>query len=474
VTMQEGTLHNWFSKSKSKDGKPGWVQSDGSPCANEKGETKTPKCYSSRRLSGLKKSKEGQKKIKSADARKSREDPGQQSKSGGSKPTMVRTFKDKKDYKNHPSGDTKKEEYEMTMQEEKDKKESGSGKKDACYNKVKSRYSVWPSAYASGALVKCRRKGASNWGNSTKKEEYENLPEFSQTQINAMRRTGIEVQVFNENMTLIKEKEVKVKDTRRTVDAIRAYDRAKDASRDATYDTDKGNKKKGDKEKAYAKKERGEIKKDDPNWKNRKYHTGMHGEGYAPGDVDQKVGAVTSISKRDQDDAKARLLAKAAKKRALADKIKEDRERIEEGMTKDEWDKKLAAAAASNQKRDKERGMKIHSTDSMKDVQDRIAARKKNQNEEFDLEGLEEARIPSQQGNIYLVTFSWRGKLMYMKVFFPEPYGPDRERVEVAMNKIYPGARVKSYDMAFVSQGDSYLNAGSPEGGDGAQKRPKK
>ena len=27
------------------------------------------------------------------------------------------------------------------------------GKKDACYHKVKSRYSVWPSAYASGALV---------------------------------------------------------------------------------------------------------------------------------------------------------------------------------------------------------------------------------------------------------------------------------------------------------------------------------
>jgi hypothetical protein len=32
-------------------------------------------------------------------------------------------------------------------------------KKDACYYKVKSRYKVWPSAYASGALVKCRKKG---------------------------------------------------------------------------------------------------------------------------------------------------------------------------------------------------------------------------------------------------------------------------------------------------------------------------
>lgn len=44
-------------------------------------------------------------------------------------------------------------------------------KKDACYYKVKSRYKVWPSAYASGALVKCRKKGAKNWGTGGKKNE---------------------------------------------------------------------------------------------------------------------------------------------------------------------------------------------------------------------------------------------------------------------------------------------------------------
>ena len=38
------------------------------------------------------------------------------------------------------------------------------GKKDACYHKVKARYSVWPSAYASGSLVKCSKVGAANWG----------------------------------------------------------------------------------------------------------------------------------------------------------------------------------------------------------------------------------------------------------------------------------------------------------------------
>ena len=43
-------------------------------------------------------------------------------------------------------------------------------KKDACYHKVKSRYSVWPSAYASGALVKCRKKGAKRWGKGRKDE----------------------------------------------------------------------------------------------------------------------------------------------------------------------------------------------------------------------------------------------------------------------------------------------------------------
>lgn len=42
---------------------------------------------------------------------------------------------------------------------------------DACAKKVKSRYKVWPSAYSSGAVAKCRKVGAKNWGNSTKKAQ---------------------------------------------------------------------------------------------------------------------------------------------------------------------------------------------------------------------------------------------------------------------------------------------------------------
>ena len=46
--------------------------------------------------------------------------------------------------------------------------DEAAGEKDACYHKVKSRYKIWPSAYASGALTQCRKKGAKNWGNSKK------------------------------------------------------------------------------------------------------------------------------------------------------------------------------------------------------------------------------------------------------------------------------------------------------------------
>lgn len=52
------------------------------------------------------------------------------------------------------------------MESFKDWLEINEGKKDACYHKVKSRYRSWPSAYGSGALVKCRKVGAANWGNS--------------------------------------------------------------------------------------------------------------------------------------------------------------------------------------------------------------------------------------------------------------------------------------------------------------------
>jgi hypothetical protein len=156
--VSEGTLRKWFKGSKSKDGKGGWVNVvTGGTCASDKPGEGTPKCVSSAKRASMSKAER-----LSAQRRKKKADPGQQQKSGAAKPTYVSTDKKK----------MKKEEVEVT--EAKDKKGKGSGTKDACYHKVKSRYSVWPSAYASGALVKCRKVGAANWGNKSESVDYSN------------------------------------------------------------------------------------------------------------------------------------------------------------------------------------------------------------------------------------------------------------------------------------------------------------
>ena len=256
--MSEESLRDWFGKSRSKGGKPGWVQVvSGKPCARQPGQKTTPKCVSSAKRASMSKSER-----LSAQRRKRAADPGQPQKTGAAKPTYVSTDKPKKKMKESTefvtlplnieipnnirdfnlglmfresletnSGmlfifdNVQKQSFHMTETkipldiafiredgiiesikelepfdesavysegevlcalevnrgwfadnnvEVGDEIDIEEGKKDACYHKVKSRYSVWPSAYASGALVKCRKVGAANWGNKTKKEEFEN------------------------------------------------------------------------------------------------------------------------------------------------------------------------------------------------------------------------------------------------------------------------------------------------------------
>ena len=287
--ISEEGLRDWFGKSKSKGGKPGWVQVvSGKPCARQPGQKTTPKCVSSAKRASMSKSER-----LSAQRRKRAADPGQPQKTGAAKPTYVSTDKPKKtmkeEMKKSVKGIAKELDKAVEMHKSQAKrlrkagiseefvtlplnieipnnirdfnlglmfresldtnsgmlfifdevaeqsfhmtetripldiafiKEDGTiesikelepfdespvasdgevlcalevnrgwfaennvevgdeidieeGKKDACYHKVKSRYSVWPSAYASGALVKCRKVGAANWGNKTKKEEFE-------------------------------------------------------------------------------------------------------------------------------------------------------------------------------------------------------------------------------------------------------------------------------------------------------------
>ncbi len=220
-TIQEEGLRDWFGKSKSKDGKSGWVNVvTGGTCASDEPGEGVPKCVSSAKRASMTKAER-----LSAARRKKKADKGQQQKSGAAKPTYVPTDKPKKkmsEAKDHEysmarselstimsaarrlkskmgkgegeleawvqskitkaadyldtaadyvdSGEMKKE---GAMVEEKDKKGKSSGTKDACYHKVKSRYDVWPSAYASGALVKCRKVGAANWGNKSEGWSFE-------------------------------------------------------------------------------------------------------------------------------------------------------------------------------------------------------------------------------------------------------------------------------------------------------------
>ena len=173
--VSEEGLRDWFGKSSgtTKSGRKvkGWLQDggkyDGKRCARQPGQKSTPKCVSSSKRRSM-----SDKERDSAARRKRAADPNQPQKSGAAKPTNVST-------------DPKKKMSENYFNEAKDKKGKGSGTKDACYHKVKSRYSVWPSAYASGALVKCRKVGAANWGNKSKNEG------FSPMQVAALEAAGM-------------------------------------------------------------------------------------------------------------------------------------------------------------------------------------------------------------------------------------------------------------------------------------------
>lgn len=188
------SLRDWFSKSKSLDGTPGWVQLGGKyagkPCAKQPGQTTKPKCGSSKMASEMSKEEED-----SAARRKRKKDPNPE-RSGKAK--FVAT-EEKKDHEYSMARSELKTIDNASKRLKKKMGKSGEGnlrswvqskitkaadyidtaadyvtneEKDACYHKVKSRYKIWPSAYASGALVKCRKVGAKKWGSKTKNEEY--------------------------------------------------------------------------------------------------------------------------------------------------------------------------------------------------------------------------------------------------------------------------------------------------------------
>ena len=221
VKLSEEGLRKWFQS----DGKSGWKQAggayDGKPCARQEGQKSTPKCVSSDKYSSMSK-----KERSSAHSRKNSADPNQPQKSGAAKPTYVSTDKPKKvkesyiderslsksekkekerlvkgmkksykDFKARYGKDSESVMYATNLaknetvdeglakevpncvKEEEELINEKAGEKDACYKKVKASAKVWPSAYASGRLVQCRKKGAANYGNKSEEITYQEFQE---------------------------------------------------------------------------------------------------------------------------------------------------------------------------------------------------------------------------------------------------------------------------------------------------------
>ena len=314
MTINEN-LRDWFGKGpKGSATGGGWDRYNTKgekvgKCAREdkdgdgKGDGPKPKCLSKEKAASMSKAERG-----ASVRRKRANDPNP----------------DRKGAAIHVNTKKKTQKEETILEKE--------GKKDACYHKVKASASVWPSAYASGRLVQCRKKGAKNYGNSTKKEEFLALPELSQIQINAMREAGIEVQVMGEDC-----------------------------------------------------------------W-----------DGY------EKKGMKTMFGKRYPNCVKK--------------KKKTQKEEVEVKEQK-ECPKCLGE------------GCRHCEGTGLREIDEAI-------------------RVPAQTGNVYQVMFTFKGKLMLMKIFFPEVGAPSRTDVQGALDKVYPGCQLKRFDKANYQPGELMINVG--------------
>jgi hypothetical protein len=156
VEQIDENLHKWFKEKWVRFGPDGKIRGQ---CAREKSSEGKPKCRPLKSAQAM-----GKKARSTAARRKRREDPNPD-RSGKAKNVKTEETIMDNVTENHKCPICGGELVSEALMNE---------KKDACYYKVKARYKVWPSAYASGALVKCR-KSKGKWG--TKSEGVEELDE---------------------------------------------------------------------------------------------------------------------------------------------------------------------------------------------------------------------------------------------------------------------------------------------------------
>jgi len=460
---EAGSLHHWFKGSKSKDGKPGWVQADGSPCANEPGETKTPKCFSSARLAALKrKGKKGESIIKSAVRRKREEDPGQQQKSGASKPTNVPTFAKGRKSKDYVKPEPGLKETMEIQEAQRDKPGKGSGTKDACYHKVKNRVKVWPSAYASGQLVQCRKAGADNWG--TKSEAVE---EQRYCPLCDKRETRSECSYGGKAWDKVSVKDHEYSMARSELKTIL------DAAKRLQMKVGKGE---------------GDLEA----WVQSKItkaadYIDTAADYVTSGEMEESVGFTIDTSAHktarrrerirtlatqgvggEQDVAKKKLGATPelpkVKEETLVDKIKNEIV-VEKCWTG--YKRKKGTSEFDKGSCVKEDSVTIEDVNgnTFAEVVDLIQP---EPIKGFKCQIEEATRLQSQYGNIVAVTIMWRGKYYAMRMFFPQAKLPSRQDVTLEIQKVYPEAKVVHHSVSEFTPGQPILQAGF-QGGSAAK-----
>jgi hypothetical protein len=425
--VNEEGLRDWFGKSRSKDGKSGWVNVvTGGTCASDEPGEGTPKCVSSAKRASMTPSER-----LSAARRKKAADPGQQQKSGAAKPTYVSTDKPKKSveeewsdkYKksidcDNPKGFSQRAHCQgrkKKMNEEADKKGKGSGKKDACYHKVKTRYDVWPSAYASGALVKCRKVGADNWGNKSEAvEEKRYCPLCDKRESRSECSYG-----------------------------GKAWDKV--SVKDEEYSM-----------------ARSELKTIEDAVKRLQMKVGK-GEGDLEAWVQSKI-----TKAADYIDTAADYIASGEmEEQKLVDKIM-DEMKCWSGYKK-KGTQKLFGKTYNRCVKAEDVTIEDADGNTFAEVVDLI---KPEPIKGFKSQIEEATRLQSQIGNVIAVTLSWRGKYYSLRMFFPQTKVPTRREITDELQKVYPGSNVIYHTVSEIQPGQPLIQAFGPQGGSAAKLGP--
>jgi hypothetical protein len=448
--VSEEGLRDWFGSSKSKNKKPGWVNVvTGGTCASDEPGEGVPKCVSSKKRASMTKAER-----LSAARRKKEADPGQQEKTDAAKPTYVSTDSPRKKMKE-----------ELELQEVKDKPGKGSGKKDACYNKVKSRYDVWPSAYASGALVKCRKVGAANWGTKTEEtmheeERYCPLCDKRETRSEcsygekAWDKVSVKDEEYSMARSELKTIEDAVKRLKSKVNRgegdLEAWVQSKITKAADYIDT------------AADYVASGEMEEELSPRINPEKHKSQRLSSAA-----KKIENMTTAQQ-------AQLPQKA--KKVVGVTLPKFEEKLVDKITKEILDEKCWSGYKRKKGTSKfEKGSCVKSENvTIEDANGNTFAEvidiiKPEPIKGFKSQVNEATRLQAQTGNVIAVTLNWRGKYYSLKMFFPQVKLPTRKEINDELQKVYPNCNVIYHSVSEIQPGQPLIQAFGPQGGNTAK-----